>query len=248
MPRTYHKGRKRSKVSKSLRLYWKAKNEKKLKIEEIIQAEKEVQQKIQEDQPEIQEEQQEIQEDQQNIQEVQQQIQEIQEDNNQQQLEEKGNAETHIEERGPEEEVFRHKKLGIISSDEYERISNYKLEYETVPAPENPITGNRIVELGYVLQWATRLQYNHSKTCTLGMLSIKEERRQGLTSIIIYQCSSCPNEYAYHTENPNREKSLINIGAHGCTDYAFKYIPSNGKQFRKELGNWPGGNKKLSGE
>lgn len=69
--------------------------------------------------------------------------------------------------------------------------------------------------MGYVLEWAINLQYNHSKTCTLGKLSIKEEirRGKGLASTIIFECNSCTATYQFDTEDPKREKSLITVGA-----------------------------------
>ncbi|XP_018570195.1 uncharacterized protein LOC108910152 [Anoplophora glabripennis] len=90
-----------------------------------------------------------------------------------------------------------------------------KEEIEIVPKEESPIQGNRIVELGYVLEWATSLQFNHSKICSVGKLIIVEEiqKGKGLTSTIIFQCNFCDERYAYDTENPNRPKSAINVGA-----------------------------------
>lgn len=89
------------------------------------------------------------------------------------------------------------------------------MEYETESKTESVITGNRIVELGYVLNWASTLQYNHAKICTLGKLSVKKEirRGKGLVSTIIFGCNACAMTYAHETENPNRENSIINIGA-----------------------------------
>lgn len=44
---------------------------------------------------------------------------------------------------------------------------------------------------------------------------MKEEvrRGRGLASTIIFQCNSCTTTYHFDTENPTREKSLINVGA-----------------------------------
>lgn len=81
--------------------------------------------------------------------------------------------------------------------------------------PPSLMSGNRIVELGYVLDWAMKLQYEHSKICTLGRLSIMEEIRKsmGLVSTIVFHCSMCPRRYTFNTENPERPVSLINTGA-----------------------------------
>lgn len=55
----------------------------------------------------------------------------------------------------------------------------------------------------------------HSKTCTFGKLRLEEELRrgQGLTSTIMLKCSMCEKNFLLHTENPNRAKSVINVGA-----------------------------------
>lgn len=86
------------------------------------------------------------------------------------------------------------------------------LEYD--PGEPSPITGNRIVELGFVLDWALELQYKHSKFCTLGRICTKKEiRKSGLVSTIIFNCTVCDKEYRCDTENPERPVSLINTGA-----------------------------------
>lgn len=85
-----------------------------------------------------------------------------------------------------------------------------------IEPPEAPIIqGNRIVELGYVLNWAIKLQYDHSKKCTFGMMTLKEEKRRGkgLVSTIVFQCSVCDEIVFFYTENPKRKRSPINKGA-----------------------------------
>ncbi|KAJ8911759.1 hypothetical protein NQ315_008811, partial [Exocentrus adspersus] len=69
---------------------------------------------------------------------------------------------------------------GILEDDEIEQIEAHQLEIEVNPPEESPIQGNRIVELGYVLQWAVGLQYNHSKICTHGKLNVAEELNRAL--------------------------------------------------------------------
>jgi len=94
-------------------------------------------------------------------------------------------------------------------------IENEQIEIEIIPKQESAIQGNRIVELGYVLDWAIKLQYKHSKKCTLGMLSVKEEKRRGtgLTSTIVFHCNMCSEIISFQTEDPTRPKSKINVGA-----------------------------------
>lgn len=95
------------------------------------------------------------------------------------------------------------------------RINTHGLSFETEKKEGTVIQGNRIVELGYVLDWATNLQFSHSKICTMGIIKVKEEIRKsnGLTSVIVFDCSACNKIYTFCTENPKRDKSVINIGA-----------------------------------
>lgn len=80
---------------------------------------------------------------------------------------------------------------------------------------EKKIEGNRIVQLGFVLKWAMRLQYDHSKTCTGGLLYASNEIRRGLglVSHIVFNCTMCDVEIIKSTENPALPKSVINNGA-----------------------------------
>lgn len=92
----------------------------------------------------------------------------------------------------------------------------HELCIEKDNTPKIPVlTGNRIVELGYVLQWAMRLQYEHSKICTLGKILLIEEIRKGhgLVSWLVFECTVCLKKYRFSTENPNKKSSTINTGA-----------------------------------
>lgn len=88
-------------------------------------------------------------------------------------------------------------------------------EYEKVPRKPDVISGNRIVELEYVLNWAITLQYEHSKICSGGRLYIHKEVRKhkGLTSAVIFNCTQCSAIIQHETENPNKPVSEINYGA-----------------------------------
>lgn len=92
------------------------------------------------------------------------------------------------------------------------------IERDPNPPPEldfeKTIAGNRIVNLGYVLQWATKLQYNHAKKCSAGILYPFKEinRGLGLVSYIEFRCTMCDEEIVHSTENPNKVASEINIG------------------------------------
>lgn len=83
-----------------------------------------------------------------------------------------------------------------------------------VTSGKHPISGNRIVDLTYVLNKTIDLQYDHSKKCTTGKLLIKKEigRGKGLVSIIEFECDMCKTTLSLHTENPEKV-SVINTGA-----------------------------------
>ncbi|VEN45362.1 unnamed protein product [Callosobruchus maculatus] len=98
--------------------------------------------------------------------------------------------------------------ISFMDQNEYESINNYPLEYEYEKVEDEDLDvlqGNRIVDLKYVLQWAIDLQVQHSKTCTVGKLKIKEENRLnlGLVSCITFKCNYCDVEIKKYTENPN---------------------------------------------
>lgn len=105
------------------------------------------------------------------------------------------------------------------TDEEYENIMQHKLCIE----PDldstfdfcNVIKGNRIVQLGYLLNWAIRIQYNHAKSCTGGLLYPSREitRGLGLISHIEFKCNACDIEIVKATEDPNFKQSVINTGA-----------------------------------
>ncbi|VEN51461.1 unnamed protein product, partial [Callosobruchus maculatus] len=105
--------------------------------------------------------------------------------------------------------------ISFMDQNEYESINNYPLEYEYEKVEDEDLDVLQgIVDLKYVLQWAIDLQVQHSKTCTVGKLKIKEENRLnlGLVSCITFKCNYCDVEIKKYTENPN-VKSPINYGA-----------------------------------
>ncbi|KAF5274797.1 hypothetical protein FQR65_LT00380 [Abscondita terminalis] len=63
------------------------------------------------------------------------------------------------------------------TNEEVERILNHPLEIEVTAEEPINIEGNRIVDLGYVLTWALKLQRNHSAVCTSGQLYLWKETR-----------------------------------------------------------------------
>ncbi|KAK5644983.1 hypothetical protein RI129_006283 [Pyrocoelia pectoralis] len=105
---------------------------------------------------------------------------------------------------------------GVMSSEELERIQNHSLYREPDSEKQtSPITGNRIVELGYVLQTVLDIQYNHCLTCTFGKIIVQHEIRtsQGLVSTVALRCTMCNKMFHISTEEPRQYGSLINLGA-----------------------------------
>lgn len=96
-------------------------------------------------------------------------------------------------------------------------IENYELqcEKESVNILPPIIDGNRIVELGYVINQILLIERTHTKRCTLGKLEIREEIRKctGLVSKIVLSCNICSQIYSFVTENPNKNASEINLGS-----------------------------------
>jgi len=78
--------------------------------------------------------------------------------------------------------------------------------------PSNIISGNRIVNINFLLSWAMTLQVEHSKRCTSGTLILESEKRVGLTSKFIFVCNTCEAKIVKCSEDPNK-KSVVNYGA-----------------------------------
>lgn len=101
-----------------------------------------------------------------------------------------------------------------VSREEYNSIMAHELYYEQEKLPmNNNITGNRVVNLNYVLNWAFTMQRQHFARCP-GVLEITEEIRRGtgLVSCIVFKCNICSREYKQYTEDPDKI-STINYGA-----------------------------------
>jgi len=95
------------------------------------------------------------------------------------------------------------------------RIMSHNLDIEYAPAdPNTPkLNGYRIVELGYVLDWAMTLQLEHNRHCTSGRLLFKNEKLFGFVSVLQFECNICHCLIEKRTENPSHEKSFVNYGA-----------------------------------
>ncbi|KAI4455555.1 exonuclease phage-type/recb c-terminal domain-containing protein [Holotrichia oblita] len=92
-------------------------------------------------------------------------------------------------------------------------IRQHELSIEEDICHAKDISGNRIVDINYILKWATTLQYNHAKICSTGTLILKKEQRFGLVSKFTFQCNLCERQYKYATEDPTKPNSTINNGA-----------------------------------
>ncbi|KAJ8973884.1 hypothetical protein NQ317_019297 [Molorchus minor] len=106
----------------------------------------------------------------------------------------------------------------FISQNEYESVMEHEPEVEKCLPKENNlenniITGQRIVDLNYVLKWALSLQAEHSKICSTGNMQLVRENRFGLVSQLHFRCNVCNYEAIKHTEDPENIKSKINYGA-----------------------------------
>lgn len=86
-----------------------------------------------------------------------------------------------------------------------------KLTVEFVPRPECKVTGNRIVDIGFLLERTIELAEKHARSCTSGKLSIDQETRSGLFSTFMYKCNMCDKTMTCSTEDP--KKPSINTGA-----------------------------------
>lgn len=93
----------------------------------------------------------------------------------------------------------------------------HKLTYEVEKSQNtcsSVISGNRVVNLGYVLDWALSLQTNHNQICTGGRIYLSNEVKNGLESTLIFKCSMCSKIIEKTTDVPSKKnKSSKNIGA-----------------------------------
>ncbi|KAI4468275.1 aaa domain-containing [Holotrichia oblita] len=101
----------------------------------------------------------------------------------------------------------------FISGAEYNEIRQHELSIEEDICHAKDISGNRIVDIKYILKWATTIQYNHAKICSTGTLILKKEQRFGLVSKFTFQCNLCERQYKYATEDPTKPNSTIINGA-----------------------------------
>lgn len=76
------------------------------------------------------------------------------------------------------------------------------------------LSGNRIVQIAYVLKWALNLQFVHSKECN-GLLYPYKEVGVGLGLVrkLFFKCTLCAVDFFKLTEDPKKKDSDINIGA-----------------------------------
>lgn len=92
-------------------------------------------------------------------------------------------------------------------------IDAYPLEVEYVEDIQN-LCGFRIVDIDYFLKKSITLQAHHNRKCTAGRLEIIKEKRQGLHSTFLLQCTSCNEVISISNENGKvLETSMLNRAA-----------------------------------
>lgn len=75
------------------------------------------------------------------------------------------------------------------------------------------ISGNRIVNIDYLLKETLQVQHQHSRKCTFGLLKFCHEKRLGLMSIISLKCSHCENLFIIHTDKPCNNEEVAPLAA-----------------------------------
>ncbi|KAK9701326.1 hypothetical protein QE152_g30614 [Popillia japonica] len=88
------------------------------------------------------------------------------------------------------------------TDEEFRSIMSEQLHVEVV-APENKISGNRIVHLNHLLGTTIRISKQHARSCTAGNLYIDKETRSGLVSTLVYKCNTCEKIFSCTTEDPS---------------------------------------------
>lgn len=96
------------------------------------------------------------------------------------------------------------KYLDIIWQPNDPTINSHELVVEIVP-PDNlaGISGNRIVDLSHVLQWAFKLE-RHRSLCKGSSILFVEEIKNGFNSIFVFKCSMCMKEFRNCNENTEK--------------------------------------------
>ena len=91
---------------------------------------------------------------------------------------------------------------------------NHTLTIETdTNSNEHKVNGNRIVQIDYYTEGIIKITRQHSRICVFGNLIMHKEVKRGLTSKIVFKCNMCNREEFVYTEDPKKEKSIINVGA-----------------------------------
>lgn len=119
-------------------------------------------------------------------------------------------------------------EYSFISKEEYDSIIAHELCIEKEkPIPNNVISGNRLVNLQYVIEWSMKLQVEHAKRCTVGQMKLIGEHQHGLTSTLVFQCDFCDYKVKKCTQKPTEEND-INIRATWATIATGNtYTPTN---------------------
>ncbi|XP_061708689.1 uncharacterized protein LOC133518921 isoform X1 [Cydia pomonella] len=88
-------------------------------------------------------------------------------------------------------------------------VESHKLKVECAPDELNGLSGNRIVDIAHVLQWAFILE-RHRSQCEGSCITYVAELKDGFNSIFLFQCSMCKKEFRYCNENGQKlNKSFV---------------------------------------
>ncbi|KAJ8915351.1 hypothetical protein NQ315_008238 [Exocentrus adspersus] len=105
-----------------------------------------------------------------------------------------------------------HRWSSYLNVNDLCRIMEHELEFESVKETHHTISGNRIVELGYVIDKILLIQAQHLQQCTLARVQFHKEIRRGtgLVSCIELKCCACDKVFTFTTEDA--KKNVINMG------------------------------------
>lgn len=91
-------------------------------------------------------------------------------------------------------------------------VECHELTVEHVPDNLTGLSGNRIVDLPHVLQWAFKLE-KHRSQCGGSSIVYLNEFKNGFNSIFIFQCSMCGKNFRYSNENVEKNNKAFVWGA-----------------------------------
>lgn len=99
--------------------------------------------------------------------------------------------------------------MNFYSLDE-ENLPDLCVEVENASSLKTPLTGNRVVDIGYFIEQVRKL-YVHDSSCTMGKMVFDNEIRKGLVSNITFRCNVCNLQLQLKTQNCDNDinRSLV---------------------------------------